>query len=126
MIRTASGRRRGALAVEAAVVYPVMFLLLFGLIVGGLGVFRYQQLAWLAHEVGRVASVRGADYQKETGKKSPTRQQLQDDVVRAMAVGFDPQRLGVAVEHIDGVSGAVLPWDSSSRSPTSVAADGTR
>ena len=35
-------RRRGAVAVEAAVVYPVLFLLLLGVIVGGMGVFRYQ------------------------------------------------------------------------------------
>ena len=38
-------RRRAATTVEAAFVYPVMFFLLFGLIVGGLGVFRYQTVA---------------------------------------------------------------------------------
>ena len=56
-------RRRAALAVETAIVLPVMVFLLLMLIVGGIGVFRYQQVAclardeeswWARHESGAV------------------------------------------------------------------------
>ena len=45
-----SPRRHGTHALECAVVFPVVFLLLFGLLIGALGVFRYQQVASLARE----------------------------------------------------------------------------
>ena len=50
--------RRGAAVVEMAVVAPLVVLFLFGLIVTGLGVFRYNQTAYLAREAARYASVR--------------------------------------------------------------------
>jgi Flp pilus assembly protein TadG len=54
--------------VECAVVYPAVFLLLFGLIIGGLGVFRYQEVASLARAGARYASTHGAQYRKDTGE----------------------------------------------------------
>jgi Flp pilus assembly protein TadG len=51
--------------VEFAVVAPVTFLILLGLVVGGLGVFRYQEVAHLAREATRYASTHGGDYQLE-------------------------------------------------------------
>src|SRR5262249_61481133 len=65
-------QRRGAALVEAAIVYPVLWLLLIGMIVGGLGVFRYNQVASLAREGSRYASVRGAQYATETGQPAAT------------------------------------------------------
>ena len=50
------------------------------LIVGGLGVFHYQQTACLAQEAARWASVRGGDYQKDTDQASPTTQQILQQV----------------------------------------------
>ena len=68
MLRRAnSQKRRGATLVEAAIVYSVLFQLLIGMIVGGLGVFRYQQVASLAREGARYASVRGTQYATNTG-----------------------------------------------------------
>src|SRR6266404_7733612 len=55
--------RPGATVVEFAVVAPVTFLLILGLIVGGLGVFRYQEVAHLAREATRYASTHGGQYQ---------------------------------------------------------------
>jgi Flp pilus assembly protein TadG len=55
--------RQGAAIIEFAVVAPVTFLLVLGLIVGGLGVFRYQEVAHLAREATRYASTHGGDYQ---------------------------------------------------------------
>jgi hypothetical protein len=65
-------RRRGATVVECAVVYPVTFLLLLGLVVGGLGVFRYQEVAALARAGARYASTHGAQFRKDAGMGTGT------------------------------------------------------
>jgi Flp pilus assembly protein TadG len=66
--RNREPRRRGAAAVEAAVVYPVAILLLMGTLIVGLGVFRYQQLQFLARQGARYASVHGPTYASESGE----------------------------------------------------------
>lgn len=111
--------RRGAVTVEAAVVYPVLFLLLFGLIVGGLGVFRYQVVACQAREASRLASVRGSEWAKETGKASPTESEIFEQAVKPFAVAMDASRLTIKVEWVDAVSGQVKSWDDSPKTPTS-------
>ena len=58
-------RRRGAVVVEFAVVTPVFLLFVFGLLIGGLGVARYQEVAYLARSGARYASTHGATYQRE-------------------------------------------------------------
>jgi hypothetical protein len=63
-------RRRGRVGttlVEAAIVYPVAFLLMLGLIVGGMGIFRYQEVSHLAREGARWASTHGAGYRQDVG-----------------------------------------------------------
>jgi Flp pilus assembly protein TadG len=67
-INSRSQRRRGASAVEAAILVPVTFLLILGLIVGGMGVFRYQEVAALARQGARYASTHGANYRKDNGQ----------------------------------------------------------
>lgn len=112
-------RRRAAVAVEAAVVYPVMLLLLVGLIVVGLGVFRYQLVACQAREAARWASVRGSEWAKETSQKSPTRQQILEKAVLPLAKGMDPEHLSIKVEWINPVTGEAVDWDKASKTPTS-------
>lgn len=65
--KCSTNRRRGTTAVEAAIVFPLTFLLLLGLAVGSLGVFRYQEVAALAREGARYASTHGAQYRKDAG-----------------------------------------------------------
>lgn len=73
MLRKHAGqRRRGAHVVECAIVYPVVMLLLIGIMVFAWEVFRYQQLAWLAREGARYASVRGWDYSQDTTANEST------------------------------------------------------
>src|SRR5262245_32113567 len=105
VVRSRPGRRPGAVLVESAVVYPLLFLLLFGVIVGGLGVFRYQQVACQAREAARYACVHGADWQRETKQACPTAAQIREDVVLPLAAGMDPSKLTVKVEWIDETSG---------------------
>jgi len=60
-------RRRGTTAVECAFVYPVIFFLMLALFVGGMGVFRYVEMAALARHASRYASTHGANFRKDTG-----------------------------------------------------------
>jgi len=96
MLRRHSPRhRRGAVLVEAALVYPTVFLLIIGGIVLGLGVSRAQQMASLAREGARFASVRGARFEAVTGIAAATSDTIQA-YVRGKAVGMDTNSLTVA------------------------------
>lgn len=116
--------RRGATLAECAVVLPVTFFFLAGLIVGGMGIFRYQQVAWLAEEAARYASVRGSDYQKDTGNSSPTQSQIQTNVVQALATQLQPSYLTVQVKWLDMNAGTVTDWDSSGKAPVTTSSSG--
>ncbi|HKB37703.1 MAG TPA: TadE/TadG family type IV pilus assembly protein [Gemmataceae bacterium] len=95
MLRVSSPKRRGVVTVEAALVFPIVILLLLGLIVGAMGIFRYQQVAWLAREGARYASVRGTDYQLGVpGAKAVTPQDVFDNVIYPNATILDRSSLG--------------------------------
>jgi Flp pilus assembly protein TadG len=66
-------QRRGAALVEAAIVYPVLFVLIFGIVMVGIAVFRYQQVAHAAREGARWAAVHGFKYGEEGASATPTR-----------------------------------------------------
>jgi Flp pilus assembly protein TadG len=61
------GGREGTTAVECAFILPVTFFLLFGLVIGAMGVFRYQEVAALARQATRYASTHGHQYRKDAG-----------------------------------------------------------
>ena len=63
--------RSGATLVESAIIYSAAFTLLFGLVIGGLGIFRYQEVAHLAREGARYASTHGGKY-TEDGQPTKT------------------------------------------------------
>ena len=77
-------------------------LLIFGLIIGGMGVFRYQEMAHLAREGWRYAATHGGQYlldgrPAQTGVSAiSTSAQLQD-YIRSLAVGLDKSKLNVTV-----------------------------
>ena len=97
MLHRPSPRRRGTHLLECAVVFPVVFLLLFGLLVGALGVFRYQQVASLAREGARYASVHGSQYQQVTGKPAATAADVYNNAIAPRAVILDPSQLTSSV-----------------------------
>jgi hypothetical protein len=95
-----------------------------GIIVGGMGVFRYQQVASLAREASRHAAVKGTDWQRESKQNSPTQEQILTEIVRARAVGMDASKLALTVQWIDGATGDVVDWDRSTKDPVSMTAAG--
>jgi Flp pilus assembly protein TadG len=55
-------RRRGVSLIEASIVLPIVFFLILALFIGGMGIYRYQEVAHLAREGARYASTHGGQY----------------------------------------------------------------
>jgi Flp pilus assembly protein TadG len=98
-MRLTPQRRSGATVVEAAFVYPVVFLLLLGLLVGAAGVFRYSQLSSLSREAARYASVHGGQYAQELKVTAPTPADIYNEAVLPKAEGFDTSRLNYSITY---------------------------
>ena len=60
MIRPLARRRRGAVLAETAVVYPAFLMLVLAGLSLGMGLYRHQELAHLARESARWASLQDA------------------------------------------------------------------
>ncbi len=97
--------RNGATLVETAIVLPVTFFLIFALIVGSLGVFRYQEVAALARVASRYASTHGANYRQAAGLPRGTSSTWQSDIytnaIQPRMVLLDPSLLTVQVSWPD-------------------------
>jgi Flp pilus assembly protein TadG len=99
MTRKASGNRgrqlsrKGTTLVEMAIILPLVMLVGIGLCVAELAVFRYQQVAALAHESARWASVHGKNYSKITKQPVASNSDIWENVIEPRAVGLDTSRL---------------------------------
>jgi Flp pilus assembly protein TadG len=89
--------RPAATTVEFALVGALTFLLLLGLLIGGLGIFRYQQLARLARDASRWASVHGTEYASSTNSPAATAADVYNQVIAPNATGLDLSRLTYSV-----------------------------
>ena len=116
--------RNAALAVETAIVLPVFLFMLLALIVGGMGVFNYQQAACMAQEAARWASVRGGDFQKDTNQSSPTQEQIFQQAVLPLAVSMDATQLSLQVQWVNQAAGTVQAWDGATKEVKSVTSTG--
>jgi Flp pilus assembly protein TadG len=92
-------RRSAATVVECAFVYPVLFLLVLGLLIGAAGIFRYSQLASLAREGARYACVHGGQYAQEMNVTAPTPDQIFNNVIAPMAAGFDTTQINYSITY---------------------------
>ncbi len=107
--RRKADSRRGVTVVEVAFVLPVTLLLVIGLMVGCMGVFRSNQLAELARAAARYASTHGTTRERE-GFAATTQQNIIDAAITPRAASLSP--LSVTIEVILP-NGAVVPWDDS-------------
>lgn len=92
--------------VEAAIVLPVLCLILLGMIIGAIGILHYQQVAMLAREGARWASVHGGQYADDTGQPAATQATVLSQAVLPRATGLDPDNLTCTVS-----------WEHSSKMP---------
>ena len=90
-------KRKGVTVVECAVIFPLVFLILLGTIIAGIGVFRYQEVAALAREGARYACVRGARYEFQTGKLATTPQDVHEQAILPRAVALNKTQLTSSV-----------------------------
>jgi Flp pilus assembly protein TadG len=88
-----------ATIVESAMVYPVTFLLALGLIIGGLGIFRYQEISNLTGEAARYASVHGINYARDAGTQPPIPDDIYNTVVVPKAVALDLSQLSYQITY---------------------------
>jgi Flp pilus assembly protein TadG len=88
--------RKGATLVECALVFPALIFLMLAIVVGAMGVFRYQQMAWLAREGARWASVRGTKYEM-AGNNAITAADVYHQVIAPNATALDLDQLSYSV-----------------------------
>jgi Flp pilus assembly protein TadG len=91
--------RAGTTVVECAIIYPVVFLFTLGLVIGAMGISRYQQLASLARQAARYASLHGEQYSKDTKNPAPTPAQIYDAAVVPNAVALDLSKLSYSITY---------------------------
>jgi Flp pilus assembly protein TadG len=97
MPAAAHQRRRGTTTIEFGIICPIVFFIVFAIIVGGLGVFRYQEVAALAREGARWASVHGGQYAEETNQPAATPADVYTNAIAPGAVGLNPSQLSYSV-----------------------------
>ena len=90
-------RRTGATLVETAVIYPVLFVVVFSIIILGIGVARYQQVAHAAREGARWAAVHGDRYSQELGVPAATADDIYRNAILPQAGGMSPPSLSYSV-----------------------------
>jgi Flp pilus assembly protein TadG len=88
--------RRAATAVECAVVYPIVFFLILALVIGAMGVFRYQEVASLARETSRYASCHGGLYAKENNTNVSS-SDIYNNVIVPRTVSLDLTQLSYSI-----------------------------
>jgi Flp pilus assembly protein TadG len=97
MMRLLHRRRAVATTIEFALVGSVTFLLILGLLIGGMGIFRYQQVANLARDGSRWASVHGTQYAKDTKNTAATDTDVYNNAIKPYAAGLDTSKLTYSV-----------------------------
>lgn len=126
--------RSAATLVEAAIVLPVTLLLVFGLVIGGLGIFRYQEVAYLARLCARYACTHAGQYESDNAAAisagtlpNVTETYLIQQIIDPAANAMDTTKLSATVS-ITTPNGT-FDWDNTSsnnnRMPTASVTQGS-
>jgi Flp pilus assembly protein TadG len=98
-MRLHAKRREATTLVEFAIICPVLFLLLLGLVIGAAGMFRYQETAHLARKAARYAAVHGKQWAKDTGNTAPTPADIYNTVIKPNAVILDTTKITYSITY---------------------------
>jgi Flp pilus assembly protein TadG len=102
-LRSSNCRRSGAAVVEAAIIVPIMLLLIIGTVSGALMAIAADEVASASREGARWASVRGSSYAFNTGQPAATEEDIRDFVLQ-QGVTLQPSQVTVTAT-----------WDTSNR-----------
>jgi Flp pilus assembly protein TadG len=91
-VRKQPAHRSGAALVEAAFVLPVLFFLVFVIISGAMMVIAADEVAGVAREGARYASVRGTSYATNTKQPAATAADVAG-YVKGLGATLDPARM---------------------------------
>jgi Flp pilus assembly protein TadG len=83
--------------VETALVIPAVLMFTLGMVIIGMGIYCYQQVATLAREGARYASVHGTQYAADTGNSAATASDVYNNAIKPMAVGLNAKYLSYTV-----------------------------
>jgi Flp pilus assembly protein TadG len=97
MIRNRIQIRRGAVAVESAIVLPIVIVVVIAIASGAYAVFTYEQIASLAREASRYASVHGQYHAQDTGTTATTATKIYQNAILPRVVNIDPTKLTYSV-----------------------------
>jgi hypothetical protein len=89
--------RRASMTVESAFVFPVLVFFILAIIVGAAGIFRYQEVCYVAHEGARYASVHGAEWAAEQNTTAATPQDVYNNAIQPGLMTLDPSQVGYSV-----------------------------
>ncbi len=104
-------RRRGVVLLESGLVYSSAMMLILGTITIGLGVFRYQEMAWLAREGARWAAVHGPTYQSEQSKAAPTSSDVMSNAITPRMAILTQANLTCTLTMTSGVATVTLNYN---------------
>jgi len=92
-MRRRTKNRRGSGLVEFALVAPTLFVLLLGTVIGAIGIFQYQQVAQLAREGSRYASVHGNYYSSNSYTTTQAATDINTHAIAPYASGLNTSKL---------------------------------
>jgi hypothetical protein len=98
-------------------------LLTLGTCIVGLGIYRYEQVASLAREGARYASVHGNQFAVDVNSgTNKTSTDIYNNAIVPMAAGLNLSKVSYQVQWGTKVSGSWMwtSWDSSTENPTSI------
>jgi Flp pilus assembly protein TadG len=107
--------------VETALVLPAVLFFILATCFVGLGIYRYQQVATLAREGARYASVHGSQYAAVPGNSTVSASSIYTNAILPLAVGLNTNNMTYTVQWGTATSGSMVwsSWDSSLKDPTS-------
>ena|SRR5437870_2649818 len=113
VFRRSPNPRRGVTVVEVSITAPVAMLMVIGLMIGGLGTFRSQQVAALAREGANYASLHGPYYHSRTGQPMATSSDVLNNAILPLAAGLDPAAVhcNLTYSNTDNTATVVVTYD---------------
>ena len=120
-----SRKRNGATMVEAAIVLPIFFMFIIGMVLVGQGIYYYNLTADLARQGTRYATVHGNDYYTDSGTNMLV-SDIYNNSIKPATVGLNTSNLSYSFKFGTYVTGSWV-WTtissasywSSSAPPTS-------